>query len=137
MFGVLRRNRSLQKELHLTLADCFDLEIRAVIDTSKLSRKHSLVQQSLAAATYLTSLVPACEAVGLKIDAVARHEAASILWKQGEVATSVKMLQEISTRNDLEKQSLRVGKAGILAQLVGWMIYHCATLLLTKTRVTK
>jgi ataxia telangiectasia mutated family protein len=77
-----------------------------------------LIQQSLTAATYLSQLVPVCAEIGVKVDAAAHFEVATTLWRNGEISTSVQMLQELCSRTDLLEQSVRVGRPGMLAQLV-------------------
>jgi ataxia telangiectasia mutated family protein len=52
------------------------------------------------------------------MDAAAHYEVAITLWRQGEISTSVQMLQELCSREDLLKQSIQIGRAGMLAQLV-------------------
>lgn len=94
------------------------IEVKAVVQQSKFSRKNDLIQQSLTAATYLSALVPSCAEAGVKVDAVAQFEAASTLWRQGEASSSVQMLQELRHRKDLDEQAVKVGSAGLLAQLV-------------------
>lgn len=78
-----------------------------------------MIQHALTAATYLSELVPVCYEIGLKTNAAAQFEVASILWKQDEVASSVQMLQELCFETDLRNQSIPVEYAGMLAQLVG------------------
>ena len=123
-FGILRRNIDLCQNLHLSSKDALLLEIQAVISNSTMSRKHGLMQRSMAATAYLSALLPSCAATDLRVDAVGQHESANILWEQNEMSTSVKILQKLSKRQDLDDQAISVGRAGILAQLVSGEIYH-------------
>lgn len=118
MFGVLSRSPRLRDALHVSLRDSRLVEVKAVISSSEFARKNDEIQQSLTAATYLSELVPTCNDLGLKIDAAAQREAASILWRQGEVSSSVQMLQKLCGRSDLASQAVKIGSAGMLAQLV-------------------
>lgn len=118
LFGILSRNPNLRESLHVSIRDSRAIEMRAVIEQSRFAMKNDLVQQPLAAATYLSEMVPTCAEIGVKIDAVAQFEAASILWKQGDISSSVQMLQALRERDDLEDQTVQVGRAGLLAQLV-------------------
>ena len=102
----------------MSIRDSRTIEVKAVVKQSEFARKNDMIQQSLAAATYLTELVPSCMEAGVKIDAVAQFEAASTLWTQGEISSSVQMLRELRQREDLEYQTVQVGSAGLLAQLV-------------------
>lgn len=125
LFSTLSRNPHLRDALHISSKDSLEIEVRAVVNSSEFSRKNDLIQQSLAAATYLSELVPTCADIGLKIDAVAQFQAASILWMQGEISSSVQMLQDLRERTDLDKQTLKVGSAGLLAQLVSTLPCTC------------
>ncbi|GAB7347205.1 hypothetical protein MBLNU459_g3311t1 [Dothideomycetes sp. NU459] len=117
LFGILSRSTRLREALHVSLRDCRLIEVKAVISGSEFARKNDEIQQSLTAATYLSELLPICDDLGLKIDAAAHFEAASILWKQNEISSSVQILQGIRSRTDLETQAVKVGSAGLLAQL--------------------
>lgn len=66
----------------------------------------------------LAKLVGPCTSLGLKIDAAANFDLANVLWDLGEMATSTRLLQEISQLNDLNRQSLPVSRAEVLATLV-------------------
>lgn len=118
MFGILSQNQPLREALHVNIKDSRAIEVEAIVKQSEFARKNDMIQQSLAAATYLSELVPSCAEAGVKMDAVAQFEAASILWRQGEISSSVQMLQELRARSDLDQQAVKVGSAGLLAQLV-------------------
>ncbi|CAD0105917.1 unnamed protein product, partial [Aureobasidium uvarum] len=115
---LLSQNKHLREALHINIRDCRAIEARSVISSSQFARKNDLIQQSLTAATYLSQLVPICQEIDVKMDAAAHFEVATTLWRQGEISTSVQMLQELCLRTDLLKQSFQVGRAGMLAQLV-------------------
>lgn len=118
LFGILSRSPRLREALHVSLRDSRLIEVKAVLSSSEFARRNDEIQQSLTAATYLSELVPTCKDLGLQIDAAAQLEAASILWRQGEVSSSVQMLQRLRGRSDLENQAVKIGSAGLLAQLV-------------------
>lgn len=118
LFSLLSRNKNLREALHVSIRDCRTIEARSVISSSQFSRRNDLIQQSLTAATYLSQLVPLCQEIDVNMDAAAHFEVATTLWRQGEISTSVQMLQELCSRTDLLKQSIQVGRAGMLAQLV-------------------
>ncbi|KAI4726248.1 hypothetical protein E4T49_06024 [Aureobasidium sp. EXF-10728] len=117
LFSLLSQNKHLREALHINIRDCRAIEARSVISSSQFARKNDLIQQSLTAATYLSQLVPICQEIDVKMDAAAQFEVATTLWRQGEISTSVQMLQELCSRTDLLKQSIQVGRAGMLAQL--------------------
>lgn len=118
LFSLLSQNKHLREALHVSIRDCRAIEAQSVISSSQFARKNDLIQQSLTAATYLSRLVPICQKIDVKMDAAAHFEVATTLWRQGEISTSVQMLQELCSRTDLLKQSIQVGRAGMLAQLV-------------------
>ncbi|KAI5205067.1 hypothetical protein E4T39_03208 [Aureobasidium subglaciale] len=117
LFSLLSQNKNLREALHVNIRDCRAIEARSVISSSQFARRNDLIQQSLTAATYLSQLVPTCQEVGVKMDAAAHFEVATTLWRQGEISTSVQMLQELCSRTDLLEQSIQVGRPGMLAQL--------------------
>ncbi|KAH0404243.1 hypothetical protein KCU89_g1327, partial [Aureobasidium melanogenum] len=117
LFSLLSQNKDLREALHVSIRDCRAIEAQTVISSSQFARKNDLIQQSLTAATYLSRLVPICQEIDVKMDAAAHFEVATTLWRQGEISTSVQMLQELCSRTDLLKQSIQVGRAGMLAQL--------------------
>lgn len=43
---------------------------------------------------------------------------ANVLWDQGEMTTSIRMLQQLNEQGDLQKQALVVSRAEVLASLV-------------------
>jgi len=120
-FGILRRNVGLSEALHISTREALKIEMEAVIQNSSLSRKHGFMQRSLNAASYLSTMKSLGNDLGVSMDVAADRELASTLWEQGEVVTSVKLLQDICARRDLSDQSVEIGKAGVLAQLVSGM----------------
>lgn len=117
MFGILRRNNSLQQDLKLCPKDALLLEAQAVLRTSEASRELGTKQGSLTAATYMTGLTTLCDQYGLQIESVANRELASVLWIQNEPDASVQILQSLAS-SDQPKQAIPVGRAGLLSQLV-------------------
>ncbi|KAK6004960.1 hypothetical protein QM012_007739 [Aureobasidium pullulans] len=117
LFSLLSQNKHLREALHVSIRDCRAIEVQSVISSSQFARKNDLIQQALTAATYLSRLVPICQEIDVKMDAAAHFEVATTLWRQGEISTSVQMLQELCSRTDLLKQTIQVGRAGMLAQL--------------------
>lgn len=94
------------------------LEARAILKSSSLARRHGTLQQSLNAATYLSGNLREYAELGLSINAATRFEEASVLWELSEVTPSVNILRDLCDRKDLEKQSIPVNRAVVLAQLV-------------------
>ena len=118
IFGVLRRNKALQDDMKLSLKDTILLEVKAILHS--LHSPHDTVQPygALTESIYLSELVHSCGQVGLRIDARAKLELATVLWNLDEQGSSIKILQEVVARNDLMDQSVEVDRAGVLARLV-------------------
>ena len=83
-----------------------------------MSRHHGALQNALATATYLTQLTKSCEEAGLNITAAVQLESANVLWAQGEMTASIRMLQELQQNYDTKSQYIHVGKPELLAKLV-------------------
>ncbi len=98
-------------------------EVRALLASSSLSRRHGALQDSLSTTTYLAELVRMDLDLGLNIDAVAQYEASNVLWDQGEMSGSIGILQSILESTDLLKQDVPIGKAELLAKLVSEIWY--------------
>lgn len=118
-YGTLRRNNALREAVGITPAEACVLEANAVLEAADLAHRNGQLQQSLVLATYLSKLVPLFARSGVSIDAAAQRQTATILWTQGESTPAIRLLQALAARKDLEKQSLPVGRAAVLAQLVG------------------
>lgn len=94
------------------------MEVDCNLRSSFIYRKHDALQASLSNVTYLTSLIPACEKVGLNFECAVGHETASVLWGKGELQPSIQTSLNLVKNIDFGIQSIRVGKADILAVLV-------------------
>lgn len=94
------------------------LHILALLNSTRISRSHGDLQNSLTTATYLSDLVASTHALGINVEAAVEYEAARVLWDQGEMSASIKMLQLLDTSVDLRKQTIHVGKPELLARLV-------------------
>jgi len=125
--GILSRSESLRAKVHISRQDALLSEVRAVLQSGAHSRKHGLKQRSLISASYLSTLVPTCEDQNIHIGAAAQLELATTLWDQDEIVSSTKMLQTLSSSKDLARQSVHVGRSGILAQLVCYSIVTCCS----------
>jgi serine-protein kinase ATM len=86
-----------------------------------MSRNHGALQNSLTTATYLSGLIEPCNKLGLEIGAAAQFEVANVLWDQGEMMASIRMLQSLNTLPDLRKQTVPIGKPELLAKLVSYL----------------
>lgn len=94
------------------------MEARALLSSSQMSRRHGALQNALAAATYLNQLARPCVELGMDISAAVQLESAGVLWDQGEMAASIKLLQDLNSTIDTGKHAIHVGKPELLAKLV-------------------
>ena len=108
----------MQSLLKITQSEARAFEARALLASSALNRRHGVLQSSLNSTTFLAQLVGPCEEIGLKIDAAASLEASNVLWDQGEMAASIRMLQDLVRGDGLRSQDIEVGRPEILAKLV-------------------
>jgi ataxia telangiectasia mutated family protein len=95
------------------------LEVKVIRESLRVSRDHEALQASLKSAISLSKLVLPCAKLGVNIDAAAKFDLANVLWDQGEMTTSIRMLQQLNNQSDLHKQSMPVSRAEVLASLVG------------------
>lgn len=117
-FSTLARHPPLQEMFRCHAQDIRTIQVDAVLRFSRMTRKHGCLQASLAAAMFLSELIEPCEALGLSIRAIAQYEAANVLWDQGEMTASIRMLQNLRTGTDKPGKPLAVGSAELLARLV-------------------
>ncbi|KAK4696525.1 hypothetical protein P7C71_g1403, partial [Lecanoromycetidae sp. Uapishka_2] len=80
-------------------------------------RLHGALQNALTTATYLNQLVKPCEEAGVDISAAVQLESANVLWGQGEMTASIRMLQDLKKSTTSPSQLVRVGKPELLAKL--------------------
>lgn len=119
LFSSLSKSRTLQNFLKTSQRDARALESRTLLASSRMSRRHGALQNALGTAMYLTQLIKPCEDVGVNITAAVQLESANVLWAQGEMTASIRMLQELRQNFDSKSQLIHVGKSELLAKLVG------------------
>ncbi|PGH11261.1 hypothetical protein AJ79_04996 [Helicocarpus griseus UAMH5409] len=117
LFSLINRKPQLRSMLSLNSRDAQLLEVKAIRASLRISREHDEHQASLKSAISLSKLVKPCADLGVFIDAAASFDLANVLWDQGEMTTSIQMLQQLNEQNDLQKQSIPVSKAEVLASL--------------------
>lgn len=119
LFSSLSKSRTLQSFLKTSPRDARDLESGALLASSRMSRGHGALQNALGTAMYLTQLIKPCGDAGINITAAVQLESANVLWAQGEMTASIRILQELLQNFDSKSQWIRVGKSELLAKLVG------------------
>ena len=93
------------------------MEVQTALLTSALSRAHNALQESLSLATSLMDLIQPCQDLGLNLEVAVHLEAANALWDQGEMASSIGMLQALDDGPSLKRQSIRVGRSELLSKI--------------------
>ena len=93
------------------------IEVQTALLSSQLNRSHNALQESLSLATSLMDLVPPCQVIGLDLKAAIHQEAANALWDQGEMSSSIGMLQELQKNSSLKKQPIPVGRSSLLSKI--------------------
>lgn len=115
---MLSKKPKLQDLLKTTQRDARSAESQLLLASSHTSRLHGALQNALSTATYLTQLVTPCQKVGIDISAAVQFESAHVLWGQGEMTASIKMLQDLNNSLGSHSQLAKVGKSELLATLV-------------------
>ncbi|KAK0646289.1 hypothetical protein B0T16DRAFT_458224 [Cercophora newfieldiana] len=93
-------------------------QIRALLLSCNVYRFHHANQETLNLSTLLTSLIRPSELLGLHgVDAAIKMEAANALWDQGEMVSSIRMLQGINKDWSIKKQMLPVNRSHLLSKI--------------------
>ncbi|KAK4175025.1 putative serine/threonine-protein kinase TEL1 [Triangularia setosa] len=98
-------------------ADARFAQIKGLLLSSDIFRFHRQHQETLNLSTTLTDLIRPSEAMGLNVDAAIRMEAANSLWDQGEMISSIRMLQAIDKDSSLKKQTIPVSRSDLLSKI--------------------
>ncbi|KAK3494880.1 uncharacterized protein B0T23DRAFT_313216 [Neurospora hispaniola] len=101
----------------LTPANARLAQIRGMLVSSDIYRFHRATQETLNLSTTLTDLIRPSEQMGLAVDAAIRMETANSLWDQGEMISSIRMLQSIDKESPLEKQTVPVSRSDLLSKI--------------------
>lgn len=117
VLSVLNKKPALRGMLNISASDTSLVEARTSILSLSINRFHGALQESLTTATYLNSLVQPCQSLDLNIEAAASLEAANAMWDQGEVSSSIHMLQGLTGLTTLKSQTIPVAKSMILSKL--------------------
>ena len=118
LFSSLSKRPKLQELLKTSQRDARSLESHLLLASSHMSRAHGAIQNALSSVTYLTELVKPCKDVGVDIEAVVQLASANVLWDQGEMTASIRMLQDLQGSIDSHAQLIEVSRPELLAKLV-------------------
>ncbi|EFR04627.1 ataxia telangiectasia mutated [Nannizzia gypsea CBS 118893] len=117
IFSSISRQPHLKKMTNLSSRDAQILEAKCIRESLRISREHDIPQASLQSAMSLSKLVQPCAELGVKIDAATAFDLANVLWDQGEMKTSIKILQSLSSQKGVHDQTIPVSVAEVLASL--------------------
>ncbi|KAK5652501.1 hypothetical protein OQA88_10406 [Cercophora sp. LCS_1] len=98
-------------------ADARLFQVRGMLLAADVYRFHRAHQETLNLSTRLTSLIRPSEILGLGVDAAIQVEAANALWDQGEMISSIRMLQSIDKDGLLKRQMVAVSRSDLLSKI--------------------
>ncbi|KAL9090337.1 MAG: hypothetical protein Q9165_005371 [Trypethelium subeluteriae] len=116
-FSSVSKNNELQRIIPISLRGSRTIELEALLASSAISREHDAFQDSLSATTHLMNLTDECQKCGIEVGAARTIELANVLWDQGEMMSSIKLLKSLQRESNLGHQDIPVSKASLLAQL--------------------
>ena len=91
-----------------------------------MSRSYGALQHALTRVTYLTELIQPCRGAGVEISAAVQFESARVLWEQGEMSTSIRMLEDLLANQHTDSDLFfRVGRPDLFARLVSRILSSC------------
>lgn len=118
LFSSIKYKDHLKTILKQNSRDAQLFEVKVIRESLRIGRENEALQASLKSAILLSNLVEPCADVGVNISAAAKYDLANVLWDQGEMTTSIRMLQQLREHSDLHKQAIPVSRAEVLANLV-------------------
>jgi ataxia telangiectasia mutated family protein len=118
LFSSIRKNEFLTSKSNLGPGDARLLEAKVFRQSLDITRSHGVAQASLKSAISLSKLAEPCADLGLNIEGAAKFDLANVLWDQGEMTASIRMLQQLKGQSDLHKQAIPLSRAELLVTLV-------------------
>ncbi|KAF8475673.1 hypothetical protein BDZ91DRAFT_649584 [Kalaharituber pfeilii] len=121
-FSSIAKRQHLQDKIQIDLRAARMYQAKALSSVCELARIHKVHQHALSACTHLSDIVAPCQEIGLDISAVAALQTANVLWDQGEILTSIRVLQELdNAKSDMITQDISIGRTELLATLGCWI----------------
>lgn len=138
LFSLMSHKDHLRSSLKLSLECTNLLQAKVIKESLSIARDHQIPQASLRYAISLSKLAQVCDDLGVNIDGSAKFDLANVLWDQGEMTTSIQMLQQVNDQNDLHKQAIPVSRALLLSSLVSIrpQVRECARYLMCYRVIT-
>jgi ataxia telangiectasia mutated family protein len=94
------------------------LEVKVIRQSLGITRSHGVSQASLKSAISLSKLADRCMELDMNIEGVAKFDLANVLWDQGEMTASIRMLQHLNGNGELHKQAIALSRSELLVTLV-------------------
>ncbi|KAJ5101854.1 hypothetical protein NUU61_004076 [Penicillium alfredii] len=117
LFSSIRKNDLLKSGANLSTGDSQLLEVKVIRQSLEITRNHGVSQASLKSAMSLSKLAEPCATLGMNIEGAAKFDLANVLWDQGEMTASIRMLQHLKGQGDLHKQAIPLSRAELLVTL--------------------
>lgn len=119
LFSSIKRKDYLKSAIGLNNRQAQLLEVNVIRQSLNTTRDHGIAQASLKSAVCLTKLADHCDSLGVDVQGAAKFDLANVLWDQGEMTASIRMLQQLNDQNNLHKQAVPISRAELLVTLVG------------------
>jgi ataxia telangiectasia mutated family protein len=116
LFSSVRKSDILKSQTQLSLEESRLLEAKVIRQSLEITRSHGISQASLKSAINLSKLAE--PSMGINIDGAAKFDLANVLWDQGEMTASIRMLQQLKGQHDIPKQTIPLSRAELLVTLV-------------------
>ncbi|KAJ5098574.1 hypothetical protein N7532_005575 [Penicillium argentinense] len=113
----IRKQELLRSKQNLSLEDSRLMEAKVFRQSLEVTRSHGISQASLKSAISLSKLSVPCGELGMNIEGAATFDLANVLWDQGEMTASIRMLQQLKGQGDLNKQAIPLSRAELLVTL--------------------
>ncbi|KAE8377319.1 Serine/threonine-protein kinase tel1 [Aspergillus bertholletiae] len=117
LFSSINRKAYLKSSTNISDHDAQLLEVKAIRQSLHITRAQGIQQASLKSAVCLSKLARQCSTLGINIEGAAKFDLANVLWDQGEMTASIRMLHQLKDQNDLHKQAVPISRAELLVTL--------------------
>ncbi|KAL2075237.1 hypothetical protein VTL71DRAFT_180 [Oculimacula yallundae] len=114
--STLNQEARLQSILQVQPIDTRIVEVETALLSSTINRANGALQESLSLATSMMDLIQPCHDVGVSPEVAIHLEAANALWDQGEMASSIRMLQALDDGQSLKSQTIVVERSDLLTK---------------------
>lgn len=115
--STLNQQPRLQQMMNVKALDARLVEVQSALLASSINRAHNALQESLSLATSMIGLIEPCHAVAVNPEVAIHLETANALWDQGEMASSIGMLQSLDNVVLLKNQTIPIGRSNLLSKI--------------------